>query len=165
MPVKRRTLPDLVIVVVDRVLAALEQGGETSLAVRQRQRHQISTVEVEQVKDEIDEVGAALSLRGVLDQREGRDAVRSEPAKFSVDIGLPRREGVGCCRDRRIFAGPVEPGAGQQADIAAIEPGMRAIPVEFELMGPLAAAPRFRDEPRKLGLDPCGKLRIRLRVR
>jgi hypothetical protein len=59
------------------------------LSVRQRQRHQIQPIEVEQVEDEKDEVGAALPFRGVLDQRERGDAVRAHPAELAVEIHLP----------------------------------------------------------------------------
>lgn len=47
-----------------------------------------------------------------------------------------------------------EPGAGQQMEITAIEPGVHAIAVKFELMGPFVAALRFSDQPSELGLDP-----------
>jgi hypothetical protein len=47
-----------------------------------------------------------------------------------------------------------EPGAGQQTEITAIEPGVHAIAVKFELMGPFVAALRFSDQPSELGLDP-----------
>ena len=47
--------------------------------------------------------------------------------------------------------------AGQQMDIAAIEPGVHAIAVELELVRPLIAARSFRDQPRQLRLDPRGK--------
>ena len=107
-----RTLPDLMLAVADRVLSALEQGGKTSLAVRPRQRHQIATVEVQQVEDEIGEVGAALPFRGVLDQRERGHAVRPHPAKLAIEIGLPDRQRARRRGDRRIFAGPVKAGAG-----------------------------------------------------
>ncbi len=67
-----RPLPDLVIAVPDGVLPAIEKGGKTRLAVGQRQRHQVLTVEVEQVEDEVDEVGAAPPFRRVLDQTQRR---------------------------------------------------------------------------------------------
>jgi hypothetical protein len=120
---------------------------------------------MQQVEDEIDEVGTTFPFRGILDQRERCDAVGPHPAELAVEIGLPSRQRAECRRDRRIFAGPVEAGAGQQTDIAAVEPGVHAIAVEFELVGPLVAARRFCDQPRELRLDPCGKLRIRRRVR
>jgi hypothetical protein len=86
MPMKRRTPPDLMLAVADRVLPAIEQGGKTSLAVRQWQRHQMSDRRGQQVEDEIDEASTAPSFRRVLDQREGNDAIRPEPAKFAVEI-------------------------------------------------------------------------------
>ena len=144
--------------VADRVLSGLDQGGKTSLAVRQWQRHQIATVEVQQVEDEIDKVGAALSFRGVLDQRKRGDAIRPHPAELAVEIGLPGRERAQRRGDRRIFAGPVEPGAGQQVDIATIEPGVHAIAVVLELVRPRIAVRSFRDQPRELRIDPRGKL-------
>ena len=144
--------------VADRVLSGLDQGGKTSLAVRQWQRHQIATVEVQQVEDEIDKVGAALSFRGVLYQRERRDAVRPHDAELAIEIGLPDRQRAQRRGDRRVFGGPVEPGAGQQVDIATIEPGVHAIAVVLELVRPLIAVRSFRDQPRELRLDPRGKL-------
>jgi hypothetical protein len=56
-----------VIAKADRAYSFLEEGGETSLAVSQRQRHQIATVEVEQVKYEIDEVGPTTPFCRVLE--------------------------------------------------------------------------------------------------
>jgi hypothetical protein len=102
---------------------------------------------VEQVKDEKDEIGATPPVRGVLDQREGGDTVRTDPAELAVEIGLPGRYRAQRRDDRRIFSGPVEPGASQQPDIAAIEPGVHAVSVEFELVAPLVAARRFGDQP------------------
>jgi hypothetical protein len=49
MPAKFGALADLVVDVADCVLAALEEGSETRLAVRQRQRHQIEAVDVKSV--------------------------------------------------------------------------------------------------------------------
>jgi hypothetical protein len=112
-----------------RVLSAIEEGGETSLAVDQRQRQQVLTFEVKQVEHEIDEVGAAPPFRGVLDQRKRGDAVRPHTAELAVKIGLPRRQRAQGYGERRIFAGPVEPRAGQQADVAAVEPSVHAIAV------------------------------------
>jgi hypothetical protein len=72
------------------------------------------SVEVKQIKDEIDEVGVTLSFRSILDQRERGDAVRPHPEQLAVEIGLPRRELSERCGDRRIFAEPVKPGAGRR---------------------------------------------------
>jgi hypothetical protein len=161
VPVKRRTLPDLVIAVADGGVRLSEEHGQARLSVRQRRRNQIQPIEVEQVEDEKDEVGAAPPFRGVLDQRERGDAVRLHPAELAVEIGLPSRYRAQGRDDRRIFAGPVEPGASQHPDIAAIEPGVHAIAIEFELMAPLATAWSFLHELAELRLDPFPKCGIR----
>jgi hypothetical protein len=160
MPMKRRPLVDLVIAVADRAVPALEESGEPRLAVRQWQRHQILAVEMDQVEDEIDQVRAALPFRGVLDQREGGHAVRPHPAKLAIEIGLPGRYREERRGDSRIFAGPVEPGASQQMDIAAVEPCVHAISIELELVAPLVAARRFLYQLAELWLDPRRKFDI-----
>jgi hypothetical protein len=57
----------LVLTIPDRVLSALEEGDEPSLAVRQRQRQQIATVEVQRVEAEIDKVGTSATFCDILD--------------------------------------------------------------------------------------------------
>jgi hypothetical protein len=42
---------------------------------------------------------------------------------------------------------PVEPGAGQQAHCAAIEPRMHPIVIELDFVEPLRAIRRFVDKP------------------
>jgi hypothetical protein len=77
-------------------------------------------------------------LRLALDQRPRADIV-------AVEIGAARagcRYGGG---DRRIFMGPVELGAGEELDRAAIEARMHAVAVEFDFVQPIRApAPRRR---------------------
>jgi hypothetical protein len=78
--VECRALTDLVIAEADRAVAALEKSGEIGFALSHWQRHQVATVEVQQVEDEIDEVSATLSFGRVLDQRERGDAVGPDSA-------------------------------------------------------------------------------------
>jgi hypothetical protein len=62
------------------------------------------------------------------------DAVGAHTAQLAVEIGLPgakRRHGGG---DRRIFVGPVEPGAGQQPHSAEIEARMHAVAVKLDFV-------------------------------
>ena len=68
---ERRALADLAVTIADRVVSALEEGSETRLAVGQWQRHQVLSVEVQQVENKIDETGAAPPVRSVPDQRKG----------------------------------------------------------------------------------------------
>jgi hypothetical protein len=60
----------------------------------------------------------------MLNDVERGDAVGADAAQFAVKIGLARVErghGLGDCR---ILMGPVEPGAREQLDGAAVEPRM-----------------------------------------
>ena len=61
---------------------------------------------------------------------------------------------------RRIFVRPVEPGAGQQPHLGAIDPGVHAISIELELVSPIIAARGFLHQLTTLGLDPRGELGI-----
>jgi hypothetical protein len=98
------------------------------------------TVDVEQVEDEIDKIAPAVPIGGVLDQSKGRDTVGTHSAELAVQVSLPDREGAQRSGNRRIFVRPVEPGAGQQPDIGAIDPRVNAISIKFQLVRPILAA-------------------------
>jgi hypothetical protein len=53
-----------------------------------------------------------------------------------------------------IAVAPVEPGAGQQSDFAAIDAGVHAIAIVLDLVDPAGTVWRFVHEPRQLRLDP-----------
>jgi len=53
------------------------------------------------------------AVRCQLDDIERGDAVGADAAQLAVEIGLARVESGHCYRYRRIFVGPVEPGARQ----------------------------------------------------
>ena len=74
--------------------------------------------------------------------------------KTPVEIGLPRPERRHGRGDRRIFMGPVEPGAGEELYRAAVEPRVHAVAVEFDLVQPLIALRRRVDELGQLRRDP-----------
>jgi hypothetical protein len=90
--------------------------------------------EVEQIEQEKHESIAIAAVRRILDQAEGGGAIRANAAQLAVEIGLLRRQRFDRGRDRRVFTGPVEPGAGQQPDRATVEPGMHPVPVELEFV-------------------------------
>src|SRR5262249_16837427 len=101
------------------------------------------------------------AIRSELDDVERSDAVGSDAAQFAVEIGLARierRHGLG---DRRVFMGPVQPGARQQLNRAAVKPRMHAVAVVFEFMQAAVAVRRRVDQLRQLRRDP---LRQRGRV-
>jgi hypothetical protein len=62
------------------------RAAKARLAAGQWQRHQVVTVDVEQVKDEIDKIAPASPIGGVLDQSEERDASGRTPQS---QINLP----------------------------------------------------------------------------
>ena len=71
-------------------------------------------------------------------------------------------EGAQRSGDRRIFVRPVEPGAGQQPDLGAIDPGVHAISIALELVRPILAAWDFLHQLTELGLDPRERFGIRI---
>ena len=79
-------------------------------------------------------------------------------AQFAVEIGLAGAERRHRRGDRRIFGGPVEPGARQQLHRAAVEAGMHAVAVIFDFVQPLIAFRRGVDELGELRPDPLRKL-------
>jgi hypothetical protein len=112
---------------------------------------------VEKIEEEEDQRRRVTAVGGELDDAEGGEAVGADTAQFAVEIGLARvelRDGFG---DRRILTGPVEPGARQQLDRAAVEPRMHAVAVIFEFMQPVVAFRRHIDQLRELRLDPGGQ--------
>ena len=76
-------------------------------------------------------------------------------AQLAVQIGVARTERRYRGGDRRIFMGPVEPGASQQLHRAALEARMHAVAVEFDFVEPLIAFRRRVDELGELWRDPC----------
>ena len=65
--------------------------------------------------------------------------------------GRERCDGRG---DRRIFARPVEPGAGEELHRAAVEPRMHAVAVVFDFVQPVRSVRRSVDQLGELRRDP-----------
>jgi len=115
---------------------------------------------VDQIEQEKDERAAVAGVRGVLDQAERCGAIGAHAAQLAVEIGLPRRERRDGGRDRWVFGSPVEPGAGQQPDRAAVQPGVHPVAVEFEFMQPLRPFRRLVDQFGELRFDPTRERRF-----
>ena len=79
---------------------------------------------MQKIEQEEDQRGRVGAIRGELDDVEGGDPVGPDAAELAIEIGLARVERRDRLGDRRIFVGPVEPGACQQLDRTAIEPGI-----------------------------------------
>ena len=89
-----------------------------------------------------------------LDHAERGDAVRADAAELAVEISLARPEQRQGSGDRGIFMRPVEPGAGQQPDRAAIEARVHAVGVELDFVQPVRSFRRVLHELRQLRPNP-----------
>ena len=130
-----------------------EQRAEPLLALDQRPRPEIFAVEVEKIEQEEDERRRVAAVRSELNDVEGSDAVGTDAAEFAVEIGLARVEGRHSLGDRRVFMGPVQPGARQQLDGAAVEPSHHAVAVVFDFVEPLVTVRCGVDQLRELRCD------------
>jgi hypothetical protein len=151
---ERRALAAVIIAVVQGRRGARQQRGKARLALDQRQRAHILAVEMQKVEDEEHEPGRFAGIRRGLDHAERGNAVRKDAAQFAVEVSLARTERRHGRGDRRVFMGPVEPGASQKAHRAAVEARMHAVTVEFDLMQPLIAFGSGLDELGELRRDP-----------
>ena len=144
----------VIVAVMQRRSDTRQQCGKPRFALDQRQGGDVLAVAMQQVEDEIHQPRRVARVGRGLDHAERRDAVGKHAAQFTVEISLARVERRHRRGDRRIFMGPVEPGAGQQFHRAAIEPGVHAVTVEFDLVEPLIALRRRVDELGELRRDP-----------
>jgi hypothetical protein len=91
------TLADLMIVIPERLRSTNQERLQPSLAVHQRQVADVLAIQEQQVEHEKDQRSLA-SVGCVLDQVEGRFPIGEHPAKFAVQVGIPRpqaSDGVG----------------------------------------------------------------------
>jgi hypothetical protein len=151
--VKSRTLPDDMVAVVGAWRSIREQGPETLLPLDQGALAQILAVEMEKVEQKEDQRRRVAAVRCQLDDIEHSDAVGTDAAQFAVEVSLASSELRHSFGDRRIFVGPVEPGAGQQFDAAAVEARMYPVAIIFDFVEPLVAVRRRLDQLRQLRRD------------
>ena len=89
-----------------------------------------------------------------LDDIKRGEAVGADAAQFAVEIGLARFK----CRHRfgdgRVLMGPIEAGARQQLEGAAVEPRMQAVAVIFDFVQPAITVRRRVDQLRQLRPHP-----------
>jgi len=110
-----------------------KERSQAALSLAERKGHQIFAFELEEVEGEIDQTGAP-ALGGLLHKLQRCHAIRTNTAKFAVEIGgfhFELRESGGC---RGIFGGPVEARAGEELDGAVLDPRRHAIAVEFDFV-------------------------------
>ena len=87
----------------------------------------------DEVEGEIDQTGAP-ALGGLLHKLERCHAIRTNTAKFAVEIGEFHCELRESGRCRAIFGGPVEAPAGEELNGAVLDPRRHAIAVEFDFV-------------------------------
>jgi hypothetical protein len=104
-----------------------------------------------EIEGVVDEPHLAFAVGRRLDMGEARQAGLVDTAELAVEISglyvqVPERRD-----DAWIFAGPEEPGSGQQLRMAVVDARGHAKAVQFDFMQPL--------RPRRWLLDWLGKLR------
>jgi len=130
-----------------------EQGRKAGLALGERQGGDLLAVELEEIEEVIDEAGAAL-VGGLLHEADVGNAVWTHGAEFTVEIGRldgKFRQGGGGCG---IFGCPVEPGAGEELDLAGRDAGGHSVAVELNFVDPERPGGRLGCELAELRLDP-----------
>jgi hypothetical protein len=131
-----------------------EQVAKTFFPLRKRHRTDGFAIEMEEIEQEKDECTTVTGVRCVLDQAErvGRRTARrrDRPAALAATLGPQRR---------RVFGSPVERGAGQEVDRAAVEARMHPVAVELELVQPLWPIGRLVDQLGELRFNPTGERR------
>jgi hypothetical protein len=145
---------DLVVAVMQGSIGVRQQTRKTFLACGEGPGAEILAVEIEQIEEEEDQRGGVPVVRSELDDVERGNAVGSDAAQFAITIGLAGAKLRHSPGNRRIFVGPVEAGARQQLDRTMIDPGVHAVAVVFDFMGPVVAFRRSVDGLRELRADP-----------
>jgi len=139
-----------------------EQALEHRLALEQRSARQVLAVEMQEIEDEIHELVRRVMIGRRLHGGKGRQAVRADRTEFAVEIGLPDLAAAERRRGRPVAVGPVQPGAREQAHVAAVNPRVDAVAVELDLMDPPVAGGRLVPQKGELRLDEgrqraCGR--------
>jgi hypothetical protein len=84
-----RALADLMIVVPQHLRRTDKESLQPSLAVHQREVADVLAVQEQQVEKEEDQ-RSLVGVCRVLDQVEGRSAIRQLPTKLAVQVGVLR---------------------------------------------------------------------------
>src|SRR5262249_34669733 len=138
--------------VPDRPASLADEAGQFRLALGQQQTREIAAVEMQEIEDIIDEAMAGARPERRPQTREA-GATRLLPGHDlpAEHRGTRRKVGDGVGNVRKPL-GPVQALAGEQLDLAAIEAGLHAVAVEFDLVHPVRAA-------RRCGAEGCERRR------
>ena len=107
------------------------------LALDKRQGCRVAAIQMQEGRRRKRPVHAARSVGRGLGLGEARKAVVADAAQLAVEIGGLRAARRERRQRARIFGAPVEPGAGQQLYLAALDARSHAKAVELDLVQPL----------------------------
>jgi hypothetical protein len=127
------TLAYLMIVIPERLRRTDQERLQPSLAIHQRQVAAVLAIQEQQVEHEKDQRSLA-SIGCVLDQVEGRFPIGQHPAKFAVQVGIPRPEASDGVGDGGVLLGPVVTSPRNDFHSACVEPSVHAISIELDLV-------------------------------
>ncbi|MER8777948.1 hypothetical protein NKH79_25290 [Mesorhizobium sp. M0977] len=160
MLAERRPVIDDVVAEAQARHIGRKQAFQSRLAIYQRQLRNAFSVEEQKVESKEDKIARAAFVHGDLQAAERGDAVRPDSAQLPVDIGVFHRERAQGRYRRSIAMRPIEAGAGEQADVAAVDPRVHAVSVVLDFVKPIGAVGRFVDQPRQLRLGPFRRMRF-----
>src|SRR5689334_20529591 len=116
--------------------------AEQGLAVDQRRLGEVEAFAVEQIEpveaEAVLPAGAEISLQMI----EARQAGGVLDDDLAVNIGRAQPEAGERGGDAAETVGPIEAGAGEELDLAAVDAGLDAIAVLLDLVHPFVAARR-----------------------
>src|SRR5262249_41458218 len=149
-------------VVVDEMLAeankrvrrqVADDVRQQRLAVEQRRLGQVEPFAVEEIEDVEPDAVLPPAAQVRLQIVEARNAGSVLDHDLAVDIGGGEAEPGERLDDAREARSPVEPGAREQLDLAAVDAGADPVAVVLDLVHPLGAARRPFAQRRETGLQ------------
>jgi hypothetical protein len=141
--------------------ACRKQRFQTFLAFDERKGSGAFAIQEEKVEGEEDEIAGATVVHRGLQSAERCHPIGANCGQLAVHICALHVEDAKRGDGRLIAVAPVEPGAGQQSDVAAIDAGMHAIAIVLDLVDPAGTVRRFVHESRQLRLDPSWRMVVR----
>ncbi len=129
------------------MIAIAQHGGRTvdervqgSLALDERHRAKVMTVEVKQVESVERHALGSPGRESVLQRGESGRIGGALDDHLAVDDGVPDRKIRQCCGNALAeFRGPVEAAAGQKLDLSGSDVRLEPVAVELDFMQPARA--------------------------
>src|SRR5260221_3954292 len=139
----------------------LEQFCQSALARDKWQWCQVGSVEMQKVEWIEHHPVVSTRFELLLEQREARDAVAAFRHNLAIDQSAFSWQFGDRVRDRGKFSGPVEALTREEFYPAAVQPGLDAVSVEFDLVQPVVAVRRLVTRRGETRCDECGQGAVR----